>query len=851
MSNATETLPSWLEWLSRLFAPKADVDAGDPLQFSSYLPYRGWDEDAQLFILGNQVGFCLELAPQSGSDQSMADILEGLMHNWPVGTGIQFHLFGTPHIYRRLTQYANMRLADPDIKERSDREGRPVRNENIYRKLARRRVEHLSRAAHQSLTRGNIYMLRDYRLVVSVTAPIRFNERARIGEFLNARAGMETTLRAAGFPSRVWDASDLVNWCADFANPHRLHAELPLLNYDEGRLLNAQVVDFDTVQLEHSRGIRFSNTRHDDITVEMRAYAVKGYPERFSLARMGALIGDLTQSSLQYPCPFLLTMGVHFPDPSGTKAMVMMNQARATQNAASKMAPLMPDSQDKKADWDEALRVVDGGGGLVKAYHTLLLFPEEEFASTAEKAAESIWRDQGFQLCHMTHIHRTILLASLPMTLYGDMQKLLTRFKLPSTKSYENVVSLAPMIGEWRGTPTPMLIMGGRRGQLTALDFYDNPEGNYSVAIIGTPGSGKSVLLNEIAWSYLGAGAKVWQLDLGKSFQKLAEKTGGHFVDIHAGSGHCVNPFTHVVDFSDDFAMLQAVVAKMASPFADLEAFQYQAIGTVITRIWNERGRDTTITDIRNVFAKGCLNEGEPEDARIRDLSVMLSPYSAGGAYGEFFDGPANVQFDNDHLVIELESLKRSPALHRVIMMVLLFRITSEMYFNRNRKKLLMIDELKQQLGNAGDSTLVLIIEEAARRARKYGGALITATHMVEDYHASEALHTAFALSDYIIVLRQRRESIEKLAQEGKLHMDEGRKRLLASLRMEKGAYAEAYLYSTMGEGIVRLIIDPFSLLMFSNRHEDNAPIDELRAQGHSLDEAIEILLERRGGRAA
>jgi conjugal transfer ATP-binding protein TraC len=124
-------------------------------------------------------------------------------------------------------------------------------------------------------------MLRDYRLVVSVTAPIRFNERARIGEFLNARAGMETTLRAAGFPSRVWDASDLVNWCADFANPHRLHTELPLLNYDEGRLLNAQVVDFDTVQLEHSRGIRFTNARHDDFAVEMRAYAVKGYPERF------------------------------------------------------------------------------------------------------------------------------------------------------------------------------------------------------------------------------------------------------------------------------------------------------------------------------------------------------------------------------------------------------------------------------------------------------------------------------------------------------------------------------------------------------------------------------------------
>jgi conjugal transfer ATP-binding protein TraC len=139
MSTESDTLPGWLEGLARLFgslfAPRQEENDGDPLQFSTYLPYRGWDDEARLFILGNQVGFCLELAPQSGSDDSMADILAGLMHNWPVGTGIQFHLFGTPHIYRRLTQYANLRTPDPDIKERSDREGRPVRNGNIYRTL--------------------------------------------------------------------------------------------------------------------------------------------------------------------------------------------------------------------------------------------------------------------------------------------------------------------------------------------------------------------------------------------------------------------------------------------------------------------------------------------------------------------------------------------------------------------------------------------------------------------------------------------------------------------------------------------------------------------------------------------
>lgn len=99
--------------------------------------------------------------------------------------------------------------------------------------------------------------------------------------------------------------------------------------------------------------------------------------------------------------------------------------------------------------------------------------------------------------------------------------------------------------------------------------------------------------------------------------------------------------------------------------------------------------------------------------------------------------------------------------------MSLLFRITSEMYFTRNRRKLLIIDELKQQLGTDEDSVLTLIIEEAARRARKYGGSLITATHQVEDYHESPALLTAFALSDAVFILRQRKESVELLARSG------------------------------------------------------------------------------------
>ena len=46
---------------------------------------------------------------------------------------------------------------------------------------------------------------------------------------------------------------------------------------------------------------------------------------------------------------------------------------------------------------------------------------------------------------------------------------------------------------------------------------------------------------------------------------------------------------------------------------------------------------------------------------------------------------------------------------------------------------------------------------------------------------------------------------------------------------------------------MARNILDPATHLLFSNKLEDNEPIDELRAQGLSIDEAISELLHRRG----
>ena len=251
---------------------------------------------------------------------------------------------------------------------------------------------------------------------------------------------------------------------------------------------------------------------------------------------MGALIGDLMQPALQYACPFLLTMGVQILDPNATKSVVTANHVRATQNAESKMAKSCPTSAKKLQDWTVAAQTLDLGGELVSMYHQLALFTPPERATAAEETANAIWRARGFELNDDVYMHRQALLASLPMTLSESFHGDLKRMRRVTRKTVANAIHLAPLIAEWRGTPRRPCCFGGRRGQLMTLDLYDNDLGNYNAAIIGAPGSGKSVLMNEIAWSYRAIDAKVWMLDLGRSFEKLCRKADGTFIEFRAQS---------------------------------------------------------------------------------------------------------------------------------------------------------------------------------------------------------------------------------------------------------------------------------------------------------------------------
>ena len=127
---------------------------GPESQFASWLPYVAYAPAEKIFVNRDTLGFMVELMPQSGADERMVEILLSLYATCPKGTGIQFSLFASPQVIEPLRRYGNLRVEDADHADKARDRGRPARNSNLYRTLARRRVGHYLSGSHVSLTQG-------------------------------------------------------------------------------------------------------------------------------------------------------------------------------------------------------------------------------------------------------------------------------------------------------------------------------------------------------------------------------------------------------------------------------------------------------------------------------------------------------------------------------------------------------------------------------------------------------------------------------------------------------------------------------------------------------------------------
>ena len=825
-----------LERLADLFEGPAGFEPWSPPQMpapmNALLPWRAFDEGAELYVNAGSVGFVIELPPFAGIDEETLGALSGTLADAaPERCTVQVVHWASPRFGAALDAWAAPR-----------REAGPVQAA-----MGERRERLLAHAGWRPLHAGGPpFTLSDYRVFVCASlagGPGPAPETA-LGGF---RRALEGTLASAGATARRLDPDGLLSLGQELAAPNLVG------EHDGGppppaAALVAARPDSPAMRGARARAHTVAPSglvfHHPDATdVAVRVLTAVAFPEVWPGWRGNALIGDFHRAFLQPGCPVLTCLTVMTGDEAdGEKAF--LKGARATQQAGTGIARYLPGLPEKARDWQAVTERLKDGERLVRASYMAAVYAPLDAIDEAEQAVRAIYHGQGWRLATERYVQLPSWLACLPMAPAGGLDEDLARMGRMKTLLTASAVNLAPVHGEWRGQPLsadtpPALLLIGRRGQPAGWSPFANTAGNYNVAVTGKSGSGKSVLMQELVSGLVGAGGEAVVIDDGRSFQHTAEALGGAFIAFGKDPA-CLNPFAMIDaetanrdgDYREEcFAMLAGVIGRMCRRRGAVDDIEAALVNEAIAAAWDEGGTGADLGTVRNHL-------DTRDDRRAKDLGVALGPWCPGGAMGRLFAGDAVPDLDNAITVFELAELKGRGDLQAVVLMLVVFLSTQRMYHGeRTRAKAIVIDEAWDLL--SGEDSRAFL-EGAARRARKYRGALVTGTQSVNDYYANPAARAAWENSDWVIFLAQKDESVELLKSEKRIHCDPGMEQALKSLTTADGRFAELVLHGPDGWRVARLVLDAWSVALFSSRGPAFAAVEKLKAEGLGTVEAID-----------
>lgn len=782
-----------------------------------YLNYEDYDEDIGIYQNEESYGFCMFATPLNGASEQIASNLMGLFKlRWSQEATLSFCLYSSKELKYKFDIWSDRRKSAENP---------------IIQEIAKSRIKYLTSGINNTLIKNEKLLVRDYRMVVSVTFNGELDEYNR-NEVDIFKKTFTSTLNNLNMQPIDINPDMLLDFMDEMFNRKEGFRDQ---NYKYNRYtpIKNQIIGPSTRILTDKDGFSCNNTI-------VRGLAVKEYPKQASLAQAMDLIGDILEDNTQPSSQFMFCTNIWFPDLSTLKTKINAKSTRAIQNAESKMAKWVPDFKSKADDWREVTKTLSDGQGLCYFSQAFFTFSELGYSDYSENDLIDVFRSKGWNVVPLSYIEFPAFLSCMPMQfdheLYGVIQKLGLIRLMPQW----NIVNLLPIIGEWSGNSLgDGMMLIGRRGQTMNLDIFKS-DGNYNVAIAADSGAGKSFFMNDMIISYLGVGAKVFMIDVGRSYLKLCEILGGQFISFgKEATNVCLNPFSNVglgdiEDEQDDLRMIRDLICEAISPtgVTNLEVIY---VGMAVRDVWVMKGREACFDDVYHRLL-------EHDEKQVKNLGIQLQPYSKEGIYSRYFNGTADVDFNNQFVVLELEELNFKPDLRGVILSLLMVRIGQEMYLgDRNQLKICGIDEAWQLF--KGGSRSQEFIEAGYRRARKYNGSFITLVQRIQDYYANEGTKACLTNSDWQFMLKQKPESIDQLKDDNKLSLDEWQMKLIKSIKTRKGQYSEIFIKSQGIATPARLMVDSYSALAYTTDPKDFQMVEDFKAMGYSTSDAIHQVL--------
>ena len=823
----------------------------DRESFSKYvMPY--YEENGVFYTQDGGVGIAFECVPLTGAYINSEQALRSALSLLPEGTSIQFILWGGSDIlnlidYWLINKLGNMHkvrnLNTPLIEEM-------IRNYHAF--LESRRSEPITKTFKATLKNHRLFITlklggkeKEYRLFERIFGFLKRKDgntadTDTVGRHLKALLEVKErfmgALSGGGFSVEVMDGQRMVEVLYKLINPSRDWRDYP--RYDGGIPISRASVHADNVIKVHEDYIELDNYR-------VRALSVKSYPERWGFMDIQSYICSPYEES-NYDFDYLIVLNaIKLPDKEKLKIK------RDATIVLSQQVPyaLVPRLKFKHQDLAYAMERIERGESLYATDLLVLVYSKTgEELDMRTGRVKSEFRKMGFQLEEDAYINLPDFMSALPFGFDLKVAEFLSRQRV-RVFFEENVASLAPVYAGWKGT-NPEVFFISSSGELVGFDFFSNPAGGYNSFVVGMTGSGKSVLLQFIALNYLASGNRVWIIDIGGSYERLAKLVDGDYIELKIESPICINPFSSV----ENYAMLEDYLEFLINLFylmggskeitkaLEDEKLIRAYLEEAIKDSYDRYGQDSSVDTVVEMLKKHI------SDQRVADFVKSLTPYTSIGQYGKFFNGYSDIKFNRWLTVFENGHVENVPDLRDPVIMLLTFHISKDIYLQQaDYRHLVIIDEAHKFLGNP---KIDLFVEQAYRRFRKHGASMILGTQGFEDFmpigSQSRAGRVVVENSFWNMFMMQRSTSRNALRESKRYSFSDYEWALMDSVRARAGEFSELFLTSEYGSVKLRVVLDDFMKALFFTDPETRRRIKELVDSGMSYLSAVKKLQEER-----
>ena len=783
-----------------------------------YLSYRYYDPEHNLFLSdGNIAGFMLEISSIVGVDDSVHKNLSHFFNDeLPEYSYLQFLLVAS-HDVENILSYWQRDRNNP---------------EPLLNKITKRRAEFVrERATSFGVSDGRI--ARDYRIFLSFSQIIDAHNNSKSG-IINFRDSFINKLESLQLAPRLCHADDLIKLVRSMiqmeatTKPQATDSSYNSDTYNPYELLSRQIVAPSMMQ-----GLEEDQITHVATNLVSRIYHIKELPKEFSLAETINLFGDSTRSSMGIPARFIISYSIASNISKSGQAMIMARGRKVIEASEKWYSNGNRDLKREAAEWQDINdRAGSNGERFLTEHWSLMVTSTKASIDIVSQNLISLYNGNNFRLAITQNLQLPSLLSMLPMQ-QGLMWNILDKFKLTRLVLSKEVIARLPIHAEWKGVPKSGVLLHARRGQLFNFNpFYKISSGNYNICIFAPSGGGKSVFLQELAVSMMAQNTRMFILDIGQSFANICTLLDGEIIQFGRECPFSLNPFASFYqgmnqDDKDEFlkctkGLLEVMcgVGEDARGSAELE----KAIVAALAR--NNYKLD--ISSFAEFLEKS-------ESTILQKYGATLYPYTKEGLYGKYFSGALAASFKRLITVFEFEEIKNDPKLLSIVLQILLMEVTNQFLVgDRLVPFMIIVDEAWMLLDFAASFFAAFV-----RTVRKYGGSLVICVQNFMDLHKSQDHRTILENSTWTILLKQDDKGL------GAFKESEAFKDmipLLQSISFIPGKYAEALLYTTGVTVIGKLVLDDYSKALFSTDSADFNFLRRKRAEGVSLDEAVEQL---------